>query len=265
MLNLLFWIGAALATGGAYLFGDGLSPWWIVPILLGTYLSLTVAYFVVILVGWLFLLPRKVPKKPSAFCHGMIYLAMSWLCSVLRIRIRIRGQEKLPPAPCVIVSNHLSDFDPMTMLGALRGRRLVYISKESNFKIPVVGEYIRHAGFLPIDRENPRRALRTLGEAGDKMRSFGVDVGIYPEGTRSRTGKLGRFKEGGFVLAKRAEAPIVVLLTKGTENVKKNFPFRPTRVTLEVLCVMEKETVCQTSVEELCARAREIIEDGLAR
>lgn len=259
MLNVIFLILSTVGCGATYLLSDGLSLWWILPIWLGLYVGLTLLWALFLVVSALFL-PKKTPEKPIPFCSKMIRFGLDWLLSLLGIRVRWIGQEKLPDEPCVIVSNHISDFDPMILLGTVRSRNLVYISKESNFRIPIVGAFIRGACFLSIDRDNALRAMRTLGTAGDKMKQYGVDVGIYPEGTRSRTGKLLRFKKGAFVLAQRANAPIAILVTRGTENItKKILSPRLVRTELEVLEVLDAATVQSMTPDELASYTRGVL------
>lgn len=260
LLNAVFLLLAALGTVGVYLIFPMLSLWWVLPILLGSFVGVIILYLVFLFIASLFLPRKKTIQKPNEFCRFMIWLTMDWLMSLFRIRVTMEGVEKLPDEPCVIVSNHRSDFDPMTMLAVLKTRKLVYISKESNFKIPIVGGFIHHAGFLSIDRNNARRALRTLSGAAEMMTRIGVDVGIYPEGTRSRTGKMLRFKSGAFVLAQSAHAPVVVLATTGTEKISKNVPFRTTRVRMEVLEVISADRVQSMSTDDLCAYTHDLIE-----
>ena len=259
MLNVIFLILSTVGCGATYLLSDGLSLWWILPIWLGLYVGLTLLWALFLVVSALFL-PKKTPEKPIPFCSKTIRFGLDWLLSLLGIRVRWIGREKLPDEPCVIVSNHVSDFDPMILLGTVRSRNLVYISKESNFRIPIVGAFIRGACFLSIDRDNALRAMRTLGTAGDKMKQYGVDVGIYPEGTRSRTGKLLRFKKGAFVLAQRANAPIAILVTRGTEKItKKILSPRPVRTELEVLEVLDAATVQSMTPDELASYTRGVL------
>ena len=182
---------------------------------------------------------------------------------VMGIRIKLTGEELLPEEPCVLVSNHRSDFDPMTVLAVLNRRKLVYISKEGNFKIPIVGPFIRQAGFIAIDRGNGVRAVKTLQKAAERMQSEGVDVGIYPEGTRSKTGKLLRFKTGACYLAQQANAPIVIMTTQGTERISKRFLLSPVCVHLNIVEVIDRETVQSTSQNDLIARIRETVEKNL--
>ena len=266
MLNVIYRIAALPLTVLVYLLNDGLSLWWCVPIYLGMYLFLNFLHIFAILIIWIFLPAKRTPERPISVCRGMIWISMGWICSWLRMRVRTEGAEKLPNEPCVIVSNHISAYDPLVLIHAVGKEKYpVFISKQEVFKVPVVGRYMRCGGFLPLDRSNALRAARTLQDAGITMQKSGVNVGIYPEGTRSRTGKLLRFKDGGFVLAQRAGAPIVVTAVKGTDLAKKRFPWRSTKVTLKVLGVIDKETVKSMSTAELSAEARRIMEEELGQ
>ena len=260
MLHFIFLALAVLGTAAVYLAGATISYWWALLLIPGGYVALVIVYFLLIAVATLFLSTKKPIEKPNRFCRFMIWFTMDWLMKLFRIKITVKGREKLPDEPCVLICNHRSDFDPMTVLAVMRERKIVYISKPSNFKIPLVGPFIYNAGFLSIDRDNGMRALRTLKVAAERMRETGVDVGIYPEGTRSRTGKLLRFKTGAYVLAKDADAPIVVMSTKGTELVSKRVPFRSVKVELEVLEVFDREDVRASTPDELAQRSRDLIE-----
>lgn len=265
MLNLCFLLVAALTTAGIYLAFPSLSLWWLLPVLAGGFLGAIVLYLIVLAIWCLFLPKNKPIKQPKPICNFMIRITMRCIMQLLGVRVVLKGAEKLPNEPCVIVSNHLSAFDPMTMLAVMRGRKLVYISKESNFKIPLAGNFIYHAGFLGIDRSNGLRAMRTLERAGEMMRERGVDVGIYPEGTRSRTGELLRFKPGAFVLAQNAQAPIAVVTTKGSNKLFGGFRLWPVRVELEVREIIDKESVLALSRDELSEKARAIMENALKK
>lgn len=263
MLNLIFLALAVIMTAVIYLAAPALSFWWLLPILIGAFVGVIVLYFVFLIVASLFM-PRKKPiKKPNPFCHFMIWITMDWLMKLFRIHIEVKGEELLPKEPCVIVSNHLSDFDPMAVLAVMPKRKIGYICKEAILKLPIVGPFIYHAGFLSIDRNNGVRAVRTLQRAAELMTNAQTDIGIYPEGTRSRTGELLRFKPGAFTLAQDAKAPIVLMTTKGTDKVAKNIPFRATKVELEFFHVIDRETVLVTPVKELCDSTRALIEEHL--
>ncbi|MBQ8441569.1 MAG: 1-acyl-sn-glycerol-3-phosphate acyltransferase [Clostridia bacterium] len=262
-LHICLLIASALSTLGVYLASYALSYWWIVPLFVAFYAAWVVIYLLALYISSLFMPTKEPIKKPKAVCRFFIVETMDYVMRLMRAKITVKGREKLPQEPCVIISNHRSCFDPMSKLAVFKERKMAFISKESNMKIPLVGTYIYHAGFFGIDRENGMRALRTLKSAAEIMKSSGIDMGIYPEGTRSKTGELLEFKSGAFLLAKRADAPVVIMATRGTEKIVKRFPFRSTRVELEVLEVIEKEKIKELSMDDLCAYVRGVLEKAL--
>ena len=107
------------------------------------------------------------------------------------------------------------------------------------------------------------RAMRTIKRASELVVSEQMIMGIYPEGTRSKTGELLEFKEGAFLLAKRAKAPVVVITTKGTNQIAKNKIIKSTKVELDVIEVIDSETVQNLKLSELSAHVRESIANAL--
>ncbi|MBQ8351195.1 MAG: 1-acyl-sn-glycerol-3-phosphate acyltransferase [Clostridia bacterium] len=263
MLVYLFAILSAVGTAGLYIAFSARSPWWILPIFVGGFGALNCVYIVYLFITSFVFSMKKPIKRVNPYAFFMTHLTVNWLLGLFRVHHRSQGLEKLPNEPFVLVSNHRSDFDPMVGFDAIRSRHLGYISKEANFRIPIVGRHIYHCGFLPIDRKNPLRAARTIKEAARLVRECGISMGIYPEGTRSKTDEMLPFKDGAFLLAKKAEAPLVIMATKNTETITKNFPWRRTRVDLEILRVLDRETVAALSAKELSAIAREEIEQYL--
>ena len=237
---------------------------WAIPIAVGFYLVINPLYFCLLWLSTVFLpKPGKPIKKPLRLAYFVIQITTDWLLTLLRVKVVFKGMEKFPDEPFVLVSNHLSNFDPIVVLAKVKGRKIAFVSKESNFKIPVAGVYVHNAGFLAIDRQNAMSAMRTLKRASELMVSEQMIMGIYPEGTRSKSGELLDFKEGAFLLAKRANAPIVVMTTKGTNRISKRALIKKTRIELDVLEVIDKETVKQQSLTEICSNVRSIIENGL--
>jgi 1-acyl-sn-glycerol-3-phosphate acyltransferase len=93
------------------------------------------------------------------------------------------------------------------------------------FKIPIFGRAMRKAGYISIDRYNRQSAIKSLSVAANKIKS-GVSVLIFPEGTRSRDGKIRPFKKGGFVLAIDSGVPIVPVVITGTRSIMTKGKFR---------------------------------------
>lgn len=263
MLCYIFLIVSAFGSIGIAALAQ-ISLWWAIPIFIGLFVLINPLYFCLLWISTLFLPKRDKPiEKPVRGVYFMIQFSTEWLLTLLRVKVHFKGIEKFPNEPFVLVSNHLSNFDPIVVLSKVKHRKIAFISKPSNFKIPVAGAYVHSAGFLSIDRENPMKAMRTLKRAGELMVNEQMIMGIYPEGTRSKSGKLLEFKEGAFLLAKRANAPIVVMTTKGTNEISKRMLWRSTKVELEVLEVIDRNTVKERSLSEICTHVRETIQNGL--
>lgn len=264
MLNLIFFVLSAGVSVGLVIGIPSLSAWWLFGMIPLGYILATALYFALLFATVPFLPKGGDDEKSSRFCRFIIWLSSDWLMVALRIRTKLTGL-KLPEEPFVLVSNHRSDFDPMVVLQKTGKRNLIYISKESNFKFPLVGPYLHGAGYYAIDRENGMRALRTLKKVTERMKAEGLDVGIYPEGTRSKTGELLEFKTGAFYLAKKADAPVVVMTTEGTEVIARNFPWRGAKVHLNVVEIISREEVAKLSMEELAAHVRNTIAEHLGK
>ena len=261
---MLCYIFMALSALGSILlvFGTQIHWLWLLPIGLGAYVALNALFFLGLWFSTIFL-PKKDPiDKPRNF-YGIIQFVCDWAMTCLRVKIRFDGMEKFPKEPFVLVSNHVSNFDPVVVLAKVKRRKIAFISKPSNFKIPVAGPYTHNAGFLAIDRQNAMKAMRTIKRASELVVSEQMIMGIYPEGTRSKTGELLEFKEGAFLLAKRAKAPVVVITTKGTDKIAKRMVIRSTKVDLNVIEIIDAETVQSMKLSDLSAHVRESIANAL--
>lgn len=264
---MIFWIFVAESLAAAVLLGvfvpTAAWAWWQTALLalggfVGAFLALNVLFLILLFMISLFF-PKGEPKKESRFWRRWTVHAVRWILDMLRVRVKVEGRELLPGEPVVLVSNHRSDFDPMAAMVAFSHRPLVYISKESNLRIPIAGAFVRRCHFLPIDRENPRSALATLKHAASLMREEGLDIGIYPEGTRSYKGGPKPFKEGAFLMAKQAGAPIVLMTTEGTEEIAGHVILRRNIVRLRVLRVISAEEVAATTARELTRLSEETL------
>lgn len=207
-------------------------------------------------------LPSHEPKKEHPFLRAVAIRVVEESILFGRIRVRFEGLEKLDPdKQYLFVSNHTSNFDPMLGMVYLARFRPIYVTKPSNMKIPLGGPFMHVMRYQGIDRENPRNALKTLNRCVELAKDPKVrySVGIYPEGTRSRTGKLLPFHEGVFLVARNASLPVAVLSAQGLRPLSKNFPLKRTDVTLRVCEVIPAETVASLHTRELSGMVREIL------
>ena len=130
------------------------------------------------------------------------------------INVTVSGGEQLPDGPIIVMSNHASNFDILAMQGYFP-RPLSWIAKKELFSIPVFGWSMRRGGYIALDRGDGRKALKSMDEAAQQIRS-GTSVIIFPEGTRTRDGQLLPFKRGGFLLAIKAGVPVVPVSIVGS-------------------------------------------------
>jgi 1-acyl-sn-glycerol-3-phosphate acyltransferase len=258
LLSLLGALLVVLTSGGTIGF------LWGIPLFFGFWLALQLLLLLTIPLIALFLPKVGKPAQPKHWVNAYIRMMMRWLMPLCNLRVTLEGAENIPAEPCILVSNHRSMLDPLVLVKALPRREVVFISKVENFKIPIARKFFSAAGYLPIDRDNAMQAMREMRRGVGMMKESGVDIGIYPEGTRSRTGELLEFKSGAFLLAKKANAPVVVITTKNTAEAAKRLVFRHTHVALRVVDVLDTATVQALSIDEISARVRASVEAGLS-
>lgn len=131
------------------------------------------------------------------------------------VRIKTVGLDRIDPAGTYIfMSNHVSNLDP-PILCPLIPRRTTILAKKIIWKIPILGKALDLAEIVPVERENREAAIQSIHRAGEVMR-HGINVTLYPEGTRSPDGKLRPFKKGPFHLAMETGFPVVPVTILGT-------------------------------------------------
>ena len=115
---------------------------------------------------------------------------------------------------CIYIANHQSNVDIWVLARVMPfGTR--FVAKQELFRIPVLGPAMTAAGFIRINRSNRAEAIRSLTRAAESIRG-GRPLILFPEGTRSKDGKLQPFKKGAFHLATQAGVPVVPVIIRGT-------------------------------------------------
>lgn len=202
-------------------------------------------------------------NKPTRLHLYSLNMAYWFVITAARIKIHASGLEKIPEnGRFLFVSNHLSRFDNMVECVALWKKPLAFISKPSNFKIPIGRHLMTRCCYISIDREIPKNAARSIARAADLIKSDAVSVGVFPEGHRGKSYDLQEFKAGCFKAASKSGCPIVIATICGTEKVHKRFPFRKTHVYFDILEVLEISNAKEKTAE-LSAKIREIMQDNL--
>lgn len=154
--------------------------------------------------------------------HRQIALARFWARTLLwsaGIRDRVTGREKLDLAqPYVFASNHLSYMDTPTILANIPSQ-FRFMAKSELFQIPFLGNHLRLAGHIPVPRQDPRAALKTMTVAAQSIAERRISLLVFPEGGRSLSGELQPFKEGAAYIAIKAQVPVVPVAIRGTHEV----------------------------------------------
>lgn len=229
--------------------------------ILGGVFALILLYVLLLAVCSLLVDPKKDYETHSDFYRFLLDSAAGVILKCSRVRIRLNGEEKLPEgAKLLFVGNHRSNYDPIVTWCALKKWKIAFVSKPSNFKIPFFGRIIRKCCFMPIDRENPRNAITTIIKSAKLLKKQEVSIGIYPEGTRSKTCQLLPFHNGVFKIAQKAEVPVAVVCVTGTERISGRAPFRATEVYLDVLTVLDSAYVKETKTEVIGEEVRRLLE-----
>lgn len=228
---------------------------------LGTFLGLLLLHALVLAAASLFVNKKDPNPKRFAFYRKLLVISIGPLLQLGAIQVKLVGEEKLPEGGFLLVGNHRSDFDPITAMYALRGRGVTFVTKKENLDIPVGGRLIAGAGCISLDRADDRQGLVVIRQVVRRIQA-GEAIGIYPEGTRSKTGELLPFRVGCFKAAQWAKCPLVVLKTRGTENIGKNFFLRRTPVTLTVAAVFPYEQIRDLDTTEIGELVRGVLTDN---
>ncbi len=195
-------------------------------------------------------------------------LARVWariLLAVSGVKVQVEGLEHLDPnGSYIFIANHLSYMDTPVILAHIPVQ-FRFLAKRGLFKIPLIGTHLNRAGHIPVPREDPRAAVKTMQTAAEVIQNKKISLLIFPEGGRSRDGQLRQFKEGGAYIAIRAGVPLIPLVLIGTREV---LPFgagivRPGRVTLRLLKPVPTTGLNLKSRGVITDQIRELIADQL--
>ncbi|MBA3697630.1 MAG: 1-acyl-sn-glycerol-3-phosphate acyltransferase [Planctomycetes bacterium] len=152
---------------------------------------------------------RSTPPPPANFLPNALQVLLGYL--VLRpwvafcLRGRVRRSRTMPDGPCVLACNHRSYADP-GLVGMFMHRPIAYFARADLWQFPVIAFFLNAMFGIPVDRENP--GLSSMKGAVERLRR-GIAVLVFPEGTRSKDGRLGTMREGPALFARRAGVPIV--------------------------------------------------------
>ena len=190
-----------------------------------------------------------------AFGHAGVWLALA----LAGIRYRVQGREQAPETAVVFCSNHQSNVDPPVLFQALHPQLHVLYKAELH-KFPIMGTVFDVGGFVPIDRGSRDKSMASINRGAASLRA-GNSFLIFPEGTRSHTGHLLRFKKGGFIMAIEAQVIVPVAVRGGRAAMRKGSALvRPVRVSVRIGTPIPTAGLTLDDRDELMARVHQEVE-----
>jgi 1-acyl-sn-glycerol-3-phosphate acyltransferase len=227
---------------------------------LATYVAISLYVLVAAPIG----MPLAILFGAKGFLYRLGHWGVRLALGLSGIRYRVAGRERVPDRPVVFCANHQSNVDPPVLFAALHKQTHILYKAEIN-RLPLLGRAFQVGGFIPVDRRNKEAAMRSI-EAGAASIRSGNTFLIFPEGTRSPTSELLPFKKGGFIMAIKAQAPIVPVAVQGGRAAmqKGSMIVRPVTISIRIGDPIETAGVALNQRDELITVTRQRIEALLA-
>lgn len=209
---------------------------------------------------------RLFDRDPALYRTGRMYRRLGYF--LVRVnpnwKVEISGiTVENPRNPYVVVANHQSMGD-IPVISNLPWE-MKWVGKEELFKLPIVGWQMRLAGDIPVNRKGVRRWEQVATKAGFYLENK-CSVMIFPEGTRTKDGSLGRFADGAFALAVKHQVPILPLVVEGTFDClpKNTWVFgKSEAMKVKVLAPIATDGMTSDDVPALRERVHKLIDEQL--
>ena len=235
-------------------------------VILGAYSYLE---FVVLLISWLpilgvvTLMDRKNLRRRGRWMRRFGRLT-SRLTPLWRFRVEGKAPADIAQMPYVVVANHQSSADPFLLSSLPWDMR--WVAKVELFRTPLVGWLMKLGGDIPLQRGSGGSVRAMMTDARATLET-GLSVMVFPEGTRSRDGELGAFKDGAFELAIAAGVPILPVVLDGTRTCrpKGSWWFDDADAVVRVLAPIQTAGLGPSDVAALRERVRDCIATELPR
>lgn len=185
-------------------------------------------------------------------------------CRLGLCRIKVVRKGKLDPNQSyVFVPNHQGIFDIFLIYGYL-GQNTKWVQKQELRRIPFVGKACEIAGHVYVDQSSPRTLKDTIEKAEAQIQE-GVSMTIFPEGSRTSTGKMSKFKRGAFIIATEMNLPVVPVTVNGPFDIMKihTYLINPNKMELVIHEPIPTDNLTEDNIPELMNQCKDIVHSGL--
>ena len=185
------------------------------------------------------------------------------MCILTLCPVKVIGKEKLDKKQsCIFLSNHQGAYDIFLVYGYI-GQPIKWVMKQSLRKIPFVGIACEAAEFIFVDSSSPQAAARTIRQAEEKLKN-GASIAIFPEGSRTRTGKMGVFKKGAYQMALDLKLPIVPITINGSYEVMpiNTYRINPHKMEMIIHDPIYLDNVPPENLREVAVKVRELVDQS---
>ena len=188
----------------------------------------------------------------SIWGKSVVWLVPGWKVFVEgKDHLSLQGNKKY-----VFVANHESATDIFVMY--FTNLQFRWLSKASVFKIPLIGRAMRQSGYIPIERGNKVSHKESMEKSAETIKN-GIPMLYFPEGTRSETGDLNKFKIGAFKLASETGAEVVPICLLGTKNLLNKGSIVPGKAEVKVKILEPTTKKPDENLEDFASRVRDVI------
>jgi 1-acyl-sn-glycerol-3-phosphate acyltransferase len=222
-----------------------------------TFVALAMVFVLPVLIVWTLL------TGDASFMYRVFIQALRVTMRLAGIRVRVEGLENVPSGVCVFASNHASNLDPVALVPNIP-RRVALLAKKEVFRVPILAKAIRLAKLVPVDRADKEAAAESVDIAVGYLKD-GLSFCVFPEGTRSRDGRLLSFKKGTFLMAIRAKAWVVPVSMAGTQRLmrKGDWTIHPGEVVVRYGQAINSAEYSDEQRDELRRRVQDVVAAGL--
>lgn len=198
----------------------------------------------------LFIFPWTLITRDVRLLYGVSMVIVRTMVRLTGTRVKAEGLEKIDPAGTYIfMSNHVSNLDPIILMPLIPRRTSVLVKKEL-WRLPVVASAFNLASLVPVERQNRESAIQSVRRATEIM-GQGINMMVYPEGTRSTDGRLLPFKKGPFHMAAQTGFSIVPVTMVNTFEILPKGKFAARKGTAKVVFHSPTDPKQFSSREEL--------------